>query len=376
MKTFFTSICLLFLTVINAQVTWDFGASLPGSASPSSGILANSTVSAVTRLNGSANGFLETTSASNNVGASGGVNAAAVAATGAFNVSTSTYFEFTITPASGFRIAIVGASMNSRSTGTGPTQFSLRTSFDNFVTDVSTSTAAQNSTWSAKTFSPFTSATGGIDLPVVIRIYGFGGAASGANNWRIDDLKFIYAVSVLSVNLKSFTATQTNLGTNLKWQTNQESNIKNYTVEKSTNGVNYSSIATINANNAPENIYQFTDVNVSKGSSLYRIKITSTEDKISYSSIVRVSNDINNTKLTIYPAVSNAKITADFYAEKYTHATIVIIDAAGKITNQQIILVNGGKNNLPITINNLANGVYRLRIVGENINYITSFIKN
>ncbi len=376
MRILFTLLSIIISFTLSAQVSWNFA-----TAAPTSGVIANSTVSNIAQ--GNNNGtttLITTTSASAGyAGASGTQNAGAAAFTGSLNTSTSTYFEVTFTPASGYRISISNLVAGSRSTTTGPQLLTVRSSLDGYIANLSTATVANNSAWALAPFGAFALTTGAVDVPITLRIFssnGTGVPAINTANWRIDDLAISYAVAVAPITFKSFTGIRNNTGVQLKWTTSQESNMKNYTLEKSTNGVNYFPIAIINANNAAENTYQFVDVNVGVSASLYRIKITGNEGKISYSTIVRISGEANDAKLTIYPTVSNAKITADFYAPKSTTASIVIIDAIGKVINQQTVLVNSGRNNLPIAINNIANGVYRLRIIGLNINYVASFIKN
>ena len=117
-----------------SNVTWNFT-----TASPSSAAVSNLTVSALSQ--GNNNGttvLLSTISPSNNVGASAGNNAGAAARMGTLNTgaSGSTYFEFTLTPSGSNTVNITGIDFGSRSTGTGPVAFTIRTSLDNYNSEI------------------------------------------------------------------------------------------------------------------------------------------------------------------------------------------------------------------------------------------------
>lgn len=173
----------------DATATWNFNTVNPVIA-PSQVV----TVSAITQ--GNNNGtttLLTTTAASDNTGASGGNNAGAAARSGAFNLSTSAYFEFTVTPNNGsFNLSSIF--FNVRSTGTGPTAYLLRSSLDNYTNNITTGSIS-GTNWGAKANSGlnFTASE-----PVTFRLYGYSGATGAvANtaNWRIDDLVLDMAVT-------------------------------------------------------------------------------------------------------------------------------------------------------------------------------------
>lgn len=170
------------------SVYWDFA-----TATPTSGVPSGVTVGAVSQ--GNNNGtttMLGTTSASSGyTGASGTSNAGAAARTGVLNVASSgsAYFEFTVTPNTGFSFTISGISFGSRSTSTGPVFYSLRSSADSYGADLTTGTlGTNNSTWTLR------SSTGlsiNRSAATTYRIYGYGGtgtASANTANWRIDDL--------------------------------------------------------------------------------------------------------------------------------------------------------------------------------------------
>ncbi len=137
--------------------------------------------------------LLTTTSASSGyTGASGGNNAGAAARIGAFNADSSAYFEWTLTPASGVSLTISQINFGSRSTGTGPQAYDIRTSLDSFATAVASSTLANNSAWALITNA--VSISGAPGQSITFRIYAYNGAGNASKNtanWRIDDLSVL-----------------------------------------------------------------------------------------------------------------------------------------------------------------------------------------
>lgn len=168
---------------------WNFN-----TATPSSDTAANVTAGEVSQ--GNNNGttvLLNSSSASSGyTGASGGNNAGAAARIGALNTGTSgsAYFEFTLTPATGYKLNVTNISLGARSTSTGPQAFCVRSSLDSYAADLATDTIPNTAAWALKTVS-FNVTSEVVSATVTFRIYGYAGTgnpASGTANWRIDDL--------------------------------------------------------------------------------------------------------------------------------------------------------------------------------------------
>ena len=171
-----------------STAVWDFA-----TATPSSGVPIGVLIGSISQ--GNNNGtttLLTTTSASTGyTGASGGNNAGAAARIGALNTAAngSAYFEFTVTPQSGVSCSISDVSFGSRSTGTGPAAYALRSSADNYNSNIFAGTFTTNSTW---VLFNHLGLTVGSSSPVTFRLYGYNGSGSASvntANWRIDDLK-------------------------------------------------------------------------------------------------------------------------------------------------------------------------------------------
>ncbi|MBK8367588.1 MAG: T9SS type A sorting domain-containing protein [Bacteroidetes bacterium] len=194
------------INISSNPVTWDFTS---GSAN-ASGIPSGLSVSALSQGNNNGTTTLVngTSASSGYPGASGTNNAGAAARTGALNTATngSAYFEFTLTPAANNIVTLKGLTFGSRSTGTGPQAFSIRSSADNYSSTLST-TSISTGAWILSSPS-FSATSSGVASPITFRIYGHNGVGSpGVNtaNWRIDDILLDLAVQpctqpVINVN--------------------------------------------------------------------------------------------------------------------------------------------------------------------------------
>jgi len=174
-----------------ADVVWNFGSTTPGTTSPSSGTpLANLTIGGITQ------GTIATTSGSGTSysGASAGCNIGFTANGGALITGTSAYFEFTLTPSAGYSFLLAGLSFGSRSTSTGPKNLTLRSSVDNYASEIGiTAAALSDNSWGIKDFGVLSVASSAL---TTFRIYGYNGTGSGSGNWRVDDVKI--SVSVIN----------------------------------------------------------------------------------------------------------------------------------------------------------------------------------
>lgn len=199
--------------------TWDFT-----NVSPTN-VPTNLTISNLTQGNNNGTTILLTATSvsSGYTGASGTNNAGAAAIAGALTTSAngSAYFEFTITPAAGYYFSLTAISFGSRSTGTGPVNYTFRSSLDSYATDIATGALSSSSTWILYSNSSISS-TSSLGTPITYRIYGYNGVGSpsaGSANWRIDDLNLSGFVNGPVTNWTG--ATSNNWNTPANWSLSQ-----------------------------------------------------------------------------------------------------------------------------------------------------------
>ena len=134
--------------------------------------------------------------------ASGTNNAGAAARTGVLvtGASGSAYFQFTLTAGAGYTGSLTALGFGTRSTSTGPVSFTLRSSADNYASDLATASGTSTSAWAFKTMTLSSAATLAASTTVTFRLYGYGGtgsASANTANWRIDDMTVTSTTSLV-----------------------------------------------------------------------------------------------------------------------------------------------------------------------------------
>ncbi len=102
----------------------------------------------------------------------------------------------------------------------------------------------------------------------------------------------------LSVNVENFTAQVKNQQVDLTWLAKNESNVRGYDIEKSSNGSDFSMINTVLAKNQLSAKYSSTDF--LNGVAYYRLKINDQDGKYTYSNVVKAIATQDNS-VSVYP---------------------------------------------------------------------------
>jgi hypothetical protein len=373
-----SALVLLLLSALftQAQVTWNFGTSIPGNANPSSGVPANLTVSAISQ--GNNNGtttLLQSTSVSSGyTGASGSFNATAAVAAGALNTATSTYFEITLTPATGFQASVSSIQFGTRSTASGPTALNIRSSVDAYAADAAAQTVSNNSTWVLA--APSLSLINGVsDQPVTIRIYASGGTgALNTANWRIDDLQISAVLNTLPVKFASFSGQYNNNAVNLQWTAASTTLSSSYTLEKSSDGRSFSGIGTVQTSGTGEQRYNFTDRNITS-QQFYRIAYTEA-GKIQYSDIVKVNGTAAAAGIKMLSTLTGNIARAEVVSNETTTARLLITDMNGRTVKTENISLQKGVQVISTDVAALQSGTYTLLLISNQEKASVRFIKN
>lgn len=164
---------------------------------PTSNAVGNLTVSAVSQGNTTTVGGTTTSVSSGytfllnsaTTTASGSFNLIFSAKSGTLDTGSSSYLAVTLTPAAGYSGTVNTIGFGSRSTATGPTTLSLRSSADGYAADVASFSPSTTSNWAYFTNSFVNPVQFSSSSPLTLRLYGSGGSSVTSGNWRIDDLQ-------------------------------------------------------------------------------------------------------------------------------------------------------------------------------------------
>jgi len=151
----------------------------------------------------------------------------------------------------------------------------------------------------------------------------------------------------LPIELLNFTAEVIDSHVQLNWTTASENNNDYFNIEKSSDGIIFNSIYTINgAGNSTSIInYSAVDNDPSEGSSYYRLKQTDYNGDNSYSELVAIEFKSNNDFIfNIYPNPNNGEeINLQITANNNEEIFVIIHDRLGKEIYSKIIVtsING-----------------------------------
>ncbi len=175
---------------------------------------------------------------------------------------------------------------------------------------------------------------------------------------------------VLAVKNLSFTATKQNNQTLLQWSIVKEINTSYFDVERSINGIDYTSITKVPASgNAAKNSYLFTDdlsgIRAQTSTVYYRLKIVDKDGAYKYSEIRNVKLN-NNLFISLYPNPAKSTTILSFTAKgKYA---ITVSDVLGKILQTKTGTAYTNDNVLQLNVSRYTSGLYLITITDENNN--------
>jgi len=162
----------------------------------------------------------------------------------------------------------------------------------------------------------------------------------------------------LPVELTQFNAEKDNTNTLLTWQTASEINNHYFEVERSSNGVNFESIAKVNGqgNSNVMSAYLYVDEKPFEGENYYRLKQVDFDGTTTYSVIKLVSFD-SPILSNIYPNPSNGNV----FVNTQGKGIIAVYDATGKLVHIQNFTESINSNEL--SLENLVEGNYFIRVI-------------
>ncbi|MES2429762.1 MAG: endonuclease [Bacteroidota bacterium] len=178
---------------------------------------------------------------------------------------------------------------------------------------------------------------------------------------------------VTPVKLIDFSAVKTSANISLKWSANAEINFKNYQVERSIDGTNFSTIGNVVAQNLAN--YSFED-NALTGANIivyYRLKMVDADGKATYSKIISVKLDNPISTVTMYPNPATELVTIKLQQSLKANSILRVTDAIGRTI--MVRNINATQNIIPLNIQTLAAGKYFVTIKNDAELIRQSFIK-
>ena len=201
-------------------------------------------------------------------------------------------------------------------------------------------------------------------------LYRNGAITTGGSQVRQTSIyfkSFFDFMTLLPVKILSFDAKSSNSSTAINWTAAEEEDLKNYTVQKSVDGIKWKDIATVNpAIKGSINKYSITDLEKNTGTTYYRLQQKATNGTATYSKVVTLVIKNKLVQVTKISATGNtmnvqANTTAagDYILDMYTTNGVKILQAQNKLYSG----VNQYNVTLPPTI---GKGIYIIVIKSKS----------
>ena len=174
--------------------------------------------------------------------------------------------------------------------------------------------------------------------------------------------------NTLPVSIANLSVSQISNGVKLSWRSFNESDIENYVIEKSFDGVTFEFAGAVNALNSMNNTYSFTDENAIKVTNYYRLKIVEKNGVYKFSNTIRLSQNVQKAKILVYPnPVVGSMLSLQLTNIDKGNYDVRIISSDGRNMQSQKLEHTGGNAIYSLPINaTVTKGNYRLVLTSGN----------
>lgn len=174
---------------------------------------------------------------------------------------------------------------------------------------------------------------------------------------------------ILPVKLVSFSGVSNAQVNILTWKTDEEMNLKNFELQRSADGQNFTIISTIPATavNSGGQSYSTTDEFPFSGNNLYRLKLVDRDNSFEYSETINIRSEAKKLSISgMYPNPVRNVLQVNLQAFRNISTQIQIIDGAGKTVFSKSFMVQEGESTIQIDAKRFHPGVYILLLKSSN----------
>jgi len=185
--------------------------------------------------------------------------------------------------------------------------------------------------------------------------------------------------SALPVEIKSFEAEKTGEMVSLRWLTSVEVDNDFFTIERSSDGINFSEIGKVlgNGSSVTENKYEFFDRKPVVGLNYYRLKQTDYNGSFAHLGIRTVDFE-DDRDVSIYPNPLHTDLLSIDYKTKKSESKVEVYirNIEGKLVFQSEEEVAKGNNTMNLSLGNMIAGIYMVQVVSGGEVHTTKLIKD
>ena len=186
------------------------------------------------------------------------------------------------------------------------------------------------------------------------------------------------SASILPVELLSFKAVGADQRADLSWTTATEKNNDYFTIQKSRNGLDFTTLKTVKSkapkgNSSARLDYGSTDAEPYEGISYYRLLQTDFNGRTTESPVVYVDfRNRGGAELEVYPNPGNGRFTLRLAkgGAEGLNASVIVLDALGSIIYENLLLPEKDTGTFELVLETMPKGLYVLSATIGGKNYI------
>ena len=190
------------------------------------------------------------------------------------------------------------------------------------------------------------------------------------------DILTITKLAALPVTYAYFNGQNAGAKNVLSWATTVEVNSDRFDVQRSTDGVSFNTIGSINSKGgASLTTYSFDDNNAPTGIAYYRLSQVDKDGRSSLSSVVSLNNRRTGVYIEKYPNPVHDNLTVTVQGSINGSVQMIVADMQGKAIIQQHWQKDIPALKKIVGVGSLQNGVYQMIITIGQEKQVSSFVK-
>jgi hypothetical protein len=195
--------------------------------------------------------------------------------------------------------------------------------------------------------------------------------------WATIGVSVQAAPTALPVTFLSFKGEKQCDEVKLNWATAMEKDNDYFTIEKSSDGINFSELAKIPSAKQSKSTteYQYSDSRIYGAVVFYRLSQTDIEGKRNTLSIIKIINPSEGMLANIFPNPTTDLLNLNFEVDHPEKITLQMSNMNGEIILKQQLNLNRGNNLISIPMTEYQNGAYFLMISNEKLYQKAKIIK-
>jgi hypothetical protein len=198
---------------------------------------------------------------------------------------------------------------------------------------------------------------------------------TGADNGvAVDDFS-LTVVTVLPVELTAFTATATDKGTALAWATASEENNRAFEVQRSANGRDFETIATVAGAGTTYEAqnYNYLDAQPLNGVNYYRLKQVDFDGSFELHRVVAVLFAAKGNAVAVLPTEVTTQFDLVFGEALATDAQVQIYNFGGQLLHSETVAAGNQRQTIDAAA--FAAGIYVVRVQNNGVSTAARFVK-